>query len=203
MASVKLQPITYYQIPKLKNLKREELAEMYNNYRRVVNKRLDVMKRSNLKWVKGSKTFKYNYDRYKFGAHAYNKSELAHAIYDMQRFLRSHNSSLNKMKKNRSEAIKKLQDNGYDFIDAYNFEEFMKMFEDLKSTKVGELKYELIRDVWDNLKKMGVSKSEFRKDFYEYMDYHDEIVALKSSGQKVSSNDILKTLRSMNWHGIY
>lgn len=203
MANVKLQPITYYQIPKLKNLKRKELAEMYNNYRRVVNKRLDVMKRSNLKWVKESKTFKYNYGRYKFGAYAYNKSELAHAVIDMQRFLRSSNSSLNKMKKARSKAIKQIQANGFDFIDAYNFDEFINMIDDLKATKIGELRYNLLRDTWSNLKKLGVSKDEFKKNFEEYLEYHDEIVALNKSGQQVNSKEILKTLQAMNWHGIY
>ena len=55
----------------------------------------------------------------------------------------------------------------------------------------------------NNFEKSEHEKKSNKGYFEEYLEYHDEIVALNKSGQQVNSKDILKTLQAMNWHGLY
>lgn len=147
----------------------KELRKEYARMRDIAQKRL---KRMGASEFSTSLTYKHNVGRFPKLADLGSKSEIAAAAADLWSFVKSGLSTITGLKAQRKKSLKSLEENGYDFVNKSNFQEFvdfMEWFRDNNPKSYGSPKDEQVLYYLDNIKK-GLDPDEAKEKFLEYME---------------------------------
>ena len=143
-----------------------ELRQEYSRLRKVANKRLARLEKSEFKT---SQTVLYNKDRFVPLKEITSKSELTHLMSDLARFLTASRGSITGMREERRKAIETWQDTGAGFVNAGNYQDWVEFLEFAKDF-IGKPYLETAKEMFQQGEKAGLSGDRLRKNFTEYLE---------------------------------
>ena len=181
MAKLKLGKLYIYNRAYLKFKDTEELAAEYNRLRKIANKRLEVLSRSEFST---SQTYLRNRGKYNKTAREMSKTELLDALSAVAHFVASKTGSLRGLQSARKKAIERLRHpidpvtgeptEGYTFINKDNFQlfcQFMAVWKDEHPLQAGSPTPSELQDILKPGSKKLTPK-EAKKAFEEYLIQH-------------------------------
>lgn len=157
MAKLKFGDLYLYNRSFLKNYGTDELAAEYNRLRRLANKRLEALSRSEFS---DSQTYLRNRGKYEKTASQMGRSELIDALQAVGHFVGAKTGSVRGLQSARKKAIESLRHPedpvsgeklpGYDFITKDNFKQFtdfMEAWRDANPKGAGSPTPEELKDI--------------------------------------------------------
>ena len=181
MAKLKLGEVYQYNRVFLQNIGTDELMEEYNRLRKIANKRLEVLSRSEFS---GSQTYIRNRGKYEKTALQMNRSELMDALAAVGHFVGAKTGSLRGLQGARKKAIESLrhpidpvtgeQREGYTFINKENFSlftQFMEAWRDEHPPGAGSPTPAELQDILKPGSKRLTPK-EAKEAFKKYLEEH-------------------------------
>lgn len=143
----------------------------YSKMRKLANQRLKRFEGT--EWEK-SATYKFNKNRFKKLDSIKSVEELASLIVEVKDFLESPRGSVTGQKRIRREAIETLHERGFDFVNTTNFAQFTQFMQRMRALGLSKLyDSEQSADIWNTLRKEGVSNADIEKAFTEYSNQED------------------------------
>lgn len=129
------------------------LRKEYSRLRQIAQKRLSRLERAGY----GNSEIYLDYEDMFQKTHGLSDDQIAEIMPDLYKFLNRQVSTVSGMKKYISRNIESLHDSGYDFVNRYNWQEWVNFLEDIKNDDDFRYNEEL-----DNIK--GAATAEQRAE---------------------------------------
>ena len=147
----------------------KELRQEYSRLRKVANKRLQRLERSEFA---DSQTVRYNKDRFVPLSQIGSKSDLAHVMSDLARFLTAARGSITGLREERRKAIETWQDTGASFVNESNYNDWVEFLEFAKDF-IGKPYLETAKEIFQQGEKAGLTGNRLRENFAGYLENYE------------------------------
>jgi Tfp pilus assembly protein PilO len=119
-----------------KNLTDKQLRKEYSRLRSVARKRLERFQGT--EWT-DAQVYKMNAGQYKSLKNIKSDRELRHLLSSVARFVTSDTGSVSGLEKQRTRAVKTLNERGYEFVNKQNFRKFAEFMEYTRVAKLNRI----------------------------------------------------------------
>lgn len=142
MAREKKPTLTYdesvynpYVLREIQPLTEKEMRQEYARLRRIANKRLANIGKSEFK---DTKTYQYNAGKFDKPSSKLSYPELVYKLSDVARFLTQKTSTLTGLKEHRKKSLESLHEHGYTFVNESNFKAFTEFMDEWRTRKLSQ-----------------------------------------------------------------
>ncbi|MBQ1571895.1 MAG: hypothetical protein IIZ78_12265 [Clostridiales bacterium] len=144
------------------------VREAYAGLRSVANKRIGRMAAQGLGPKKGMQTFAKT--------RGMNETEVRTALADVSRWIREPSHTVRGYKRNRDSLLDTFHQQGMDYVDENNFEDFIQYMDELRE-EYGSKVFDSgdAADVYNNAQRIGIPTETVKKNFNYFAEHLDEM----------------------------
>lgn len=196
MAKDNIFKYDYRQYGRDTGLSDKQIREEYSRLRDIAQKRIKRLSTSEFDTTETYLQHKGGFPKVK-DIHA---KDMKNALSDVYRFLHAQTGSVSGLKHQRTEALKTLNENGFDFVNKRNFTQFYNFMNYVKEKYQSQYAKNSDQNasLFDELAARGISVQTVKRDFEFWINHLDELQSLpmlkREKGKKATADMYRKLL---------
>lgn len=179
-------------------------SQLIFNVKYMLNQAIGRLNRLSKHFSSNAQIFRNNEDIKKINVSDINdmtKIELSSLLSRLNKFTQAESSKIKGYNESRQKTIESLNENGYDFINKDNLDDFLEFMDDFKNSKDAEVYgSDDVVKYYEQAERLGISKEDLKENLDIFQEHFREIEELNinelrnSYGEDLSSRDLLDAL---------